>query len=112
MGIISKETKAKLTGKETWIANVEGHEIKVINDAHATMYIDGVEADKEKGLISLGCFLSANLPDSDKTVFAHIISGAFDIHCVITVGVQCKTTHGVTNKDGSFVQIEDKSDDN
>ena len=30
-------------GKETWVTSYNGHEIKVVNKIHVTMYINGKE---------------------------------------------------------------------
>lgn len=49
---ISKELEAKLKGKETWVTSYNGHEIKVVNKIHVTMYIDGKEEDESAVFIS------------------------------------------------------------
>lgn len=107
---ISKELEKKLKGKEVWVTSYNGHEIKVINKAHATMYIDGNEVAKQKGLFSSKIILQATIPETDKVVVAHIHQKASEdliLSCDFIIGDISPVEYGFQHKDGSVTLLTD-----
>lgn len=108
---MSKETKAKISGKEVWVTSYNGHEIKVVNKARTTMYIDGNEAAKQKHLLSSQIILQAAIPDTDKVVMARIYQKSasdYIISCDFIVGDLLTTEYGFQHKDGTVALLNDE----
>ena len=91
-----------------WIGEIEGHKIKVTNDGKARLYIDGVEAAKEKGLIHLEYELRAPIPDTDYIVIAKL-DGTKDaiVSCDVLIAKKLEMTMGKENEDG-FTRYTDE----
>lgn len=108
---ISKELEAKLKGKEAWITSYNGHEIKVVNKIHVTMYIDGKEVAKQKGLLSSKVLLQATIPDTDKVIIAHVYqksSADLIATCDFIIGDIAPTEYGFQHKDGTLALLTDE----
>lgn len=88
---------------QVWITEFEGHKIKVTNAGKAKLYIDGVEAAKEKGLIHLEYELRAPIPGTDLIVIAKL-DGTKDVitTCDVLVAKALTTTFGKEDEDGLF----------
>lgn len=111
MSKMSKETKDKIHGKETWVTSYNGHEIMVVNKARTTMYIDGKEAAKQKSLLSSQIILQAVIPDTDKIIMARVYqksSSDLIISCDFIVGDLLPTEYGFQHKDGSVALLNDE----
>ena len=88
---------------QVWIGEFEGHKIKVTNSGKAKLYIDGVEAAKEKGLIHLEYELRAPIQGTDYIVIAKL-DGTKDVItiCDVLVAKALSTTFGKEDEDGLF----------
>lgn len=107
---LSKELAAKIKGKEVWITSYNGHEIKVVNKMRTTMYIDGNEVAKQKGLISSNLILQSAIPETDKIVIAHIHqknSADLVTACDFVIGEISPAKYGFQHKDGSVSLLTD-----
>ncbi len=107
---ISKELEAKLKGKEAWVTTYDGHEIKVVNKLHVTMYIDGNEVAKQKGLLSSKIILQSVIPDTDKVVVAYVYqksSADLIATCDFIIGDIVPTEYGFQHKDGTLALLTD-----
>jgi len=107
MAHLSKEIEQKMKGKEVWITNYEGHEIKVVNKNHITLYIDGVEASKNKSLIFTQIFLHAAIPDTDKIVIARVYQKDQYLTCNFIIGDIAPVQYGYQHKDGKVELLTD-----
>lgn len=108
---ISKALEEKLKGKEAWVTSYNGHEIKVVNKLHVTMYIDGNEVAKQKGLLSSKVILQAVIPDTDKVIVAYVYqksSADLIATCDFIIGDLIPAEYGFQHKDGTLVVLTDE----
>lgn len=95
--------------KAVWIGEFEGHKIKVTNSGKAKLWIDGVEAAKEKGLIHLAIELRAEIPGTDYIVIANVDGTKESIvTCDVMVAKKVELTFGKESEDGLFTAYTDE----
>lgn len=89
--------------REVWVGEFEGHKIKVTNSGKAKLWIDGVEAAKEKGLLHLELELRAPIPGTDYIVIAKL-DGAKDliVNCDVLIAMNLPMTFGKESEEGVF----------
>lgn len=99
---------AKEKTHNIWIGEIEGHKIRVTNDGKAKLWIDGVEAAKEKGLIHLEYELRAPIPDTDIIVIAKL-DGVKEgiVVCDVMAAKKVPMTFGKEDQDGNFTPYSD-----
>ena len=89
--------------QDIWVGEFAGHKIKITNSGKARLYIDGIEAAKEKGLVHLQYELRAPIPDTEYIVIANV-SGVKDsiITCDVMIAKKLDVVYGKELEDGTF----------
>lgn len=92
---------------QAWVAEYEGHKIEVVNARNITLYIDGQEADQNKDLVTVACWLKGKLPDTDQDVIV-FMNGMEDwtkVICHFIIGTELTVQRGTKDENGVFTPI-------